>query len=144
MNIQELTEKYTNGELSDQIGDPELRCKEFSPLFRNLYENKVVYHERFTYIAQLQKIELTPEGFSAKAIPHLLIEKGNRMDAFYPQKPWGIGANWKYLRLSKSVLVPYSGWLMWCDPGLTRKVEELVLAKRFKESLDLTFNLFKR
>ena len=144
MNIQELTEQYTNGELSDQAGDPELRRREFSPLFKNLYENKVVYHERFTCIVQLENIELLPDRFSAKAIPHLLIEKGNRMDAFYPKKPWGIGANWKYLRLLKSVICPYSSWLMWCDPELTKHVEELVLEKRFKEALDLTLNLFKR
>ncbi len=144
MNIQELTEKYTNGELSDQTGDPELRCKEFSPLFRNLYENKVVYHERFTCIVKLENIELLPDRFSAKAIPHLLIEKGNKMDSFFPKKPWSIGSNWEYLRLSKSALVPYSGWLLWCDPELTRRVEVLVLEKKFREALDLTFNLFKR
>ena len=143
MNIQELTEKYSKGELSSQIGDSELRRQEFSPLFRNLYENKVVYHERFTCIVKLENIELLPDRFSAKAIPHLLIEKGNKMDSFYPQKPWSIGANWEYLRLLKSALVPYSGWLLWCDPGLTRQVEELVLEKKFKEALDLTFNLFK-
>jgi hypothetical protein len=52
MNINELKDRFTKGELSKQLGNSELKRIEFSPLFSNLYENKVVYHERFTCIVK--------------------------------------------------------------------------------------------
>ncbi|MEI6138553.1 MAG: hypothetical protein WCP85_04790 [Mariniphaga sp.] len=140
MNIFELNQKYKNGELSGQTGDPELRRQEFSQLFMNLYENKVVYHERITRIIKLDKIELLPDRFNAIAIPYLLIEKGNRLDESYRHKSFELGASWKYLRLDGIVLSPYSSWLMWCDPNLVKQVEMLVLEKNFKKALDLTLN----
>ena len=143
MNIKELNAKYINGELSSQTGDAELRFKEFSPLLLNLYENKVVYHERFTCIVKLEQIKLMPDMFTAIAVPILLIEKGNRMDTFYPKKPWEIGASWKYLQLSGDVLFPYSMWLMWSDPDLVKQVEELVIEKNFKEALALTLKSWR-
>jgi hypothetical protein len=144
MNIKELNDKYTNGELSNQTGDPELRRKEFSPLLLNLFENKVVYHERFTCIVKLEQIEFFPDMFTAIAIPHLLIEKGNRMDTFYPQKPWEISASWEYLQLSGNVLLVYSLWRMWSDPDLVKQVEEMVIEKKFKEALALTQNSWRQ
>ena len=140
MSIKKLNEMYTNGELSKQIGDPELRRYEFSQLFLNLYDNKVVYHERTTRIIKLDQIKLLPDRFSAIAIPYLLIEKGNRLDKFYRHIPFEFGASWKYLTLSGNVLSPYSSWLMWCDPDLVKQVEVLVLEKKFKDALALTMD----
>ena len=105
------------------------------------------------YMAQLKGIAtlLQEQNSFAGKSNKILGRKANAicvaydgMDSFFPKKPWSIGSNWEYLRLSKSALVPYSGWLLWCDPELTRRVEVLVLEKKFKEALDLTFNLFKR
>ena len=138
MSIKELNVKYINGELSKQHGNSELKRNEFSPLFANLYEHKVVYHERFTCIVKLDQIELLPDRFEAIAIPHLLIEKGNRMDTLYPKKPWKFGASWDFLRLDGDVLSPYSSWLLWIDPFLVKQVEELTLGRKFKQALSLT------
>lgn len=140
MSIKELNEMYNKGELSKQHGNSELKRKEFSTLFANLYENKVVYHERFTCIVKLDQIELLPDRFEAIAIPHLLIEKGNRMDTLYPKKPWKFGASWDFLRLDGDVLLPYSSWLLWIDPDLVKQVEELTLGRKFKEALALTMD----
>ena len=135
MNISEINQKYTSGDLASCPGDGQFRYEVFSPLFNNLFENKVVYHERFTCIVKLEDIEITPDWFSAKAIPYLLIEKGNRMDRFFPKKPWNIFAKWSFLRLINTCLTPYSSWLMWADPEI---VEKLVLQKNYKEALNLT------
>ena len=140
MNIKELNEKYTKGELSKQCGNSKLKRNEFSPLFANLYQNKVVYHERFTCIVKLDHIELLPDRFEAIAIPHLLIEKGNRMDTLYPKKPWKFGASWDFLRLEKDVLLPYSSWLLWIDPDLVKQVEEFTIIRKFKEAKSLTLD----
>lgn len=143
MNIKELNARYTNQELSSPTGDAELRRKEFSPLLLNLYENKVVYHERFTCLVKLEQIKLLPDGFTATAIPLLLIEENKLVDKHYPKKPWEIGASWKYLQLSQNALIILTLWQMWCDPDLVKQVEELTIEKKFKEALGLTSNSWR-
>ena len=116
MTIVELNNKYKDGELSLGTGNKELRYKAISPLFKNLYDNKVVYHEGFTCIIKLEDIELTPEHFKAKAHLHTIIDLGvfKRLKS-PPPETWTVGANWAYLKLMGDLLSPYSGWLMWLN-----------------------------
>ncbi|MEI6682668.1 MAG: hypothetical protein WCO44_08570 [Bacteroidota bacterium] len=137
MTIAELNEKYHHGELSIGAGDQEFRYLLFSPLFKNLYQDKVVYHERFTSIIKLENIILAPDRFEAVAIRHLLIDQGSAGKRPLPEK-WTAGANWAYLRLSGSCLTSYSGWLMWVDPVLVEKVERLTLEGNVEAALKLT------
>jgi hypothetical protein len=136
MNIYELNKNYQKDLISVE-GDKELRYYLLSPLFQNLYENKVVYHERFTCIVQLSKIVLTPELFEAKAERQLIIKTGMYGNRPLPEV-WTIGANWAYLRLLGDYLAPYSSWLMWTDPGLVEKVEKLIQANNLVEAYNLT------
>ena len=55
MTVNELNEKY-HEQLTSTKGDKELRYYLLSPLFQNLYQNKVVYHEHFTAVVQLSDI----------------------------------------------------------------------------------------
>ena len=143
MNIEELNDKYNNGELSSQTGDAERRRNEFSPLFLNLYENKVVYHERFTGIVRLEQIKLLSDGFTAIAVPLKLIEENRLVNKVYPKKPWEIGASWQHLQLLENALAILTLWQMWCDPDLVKQVEELTIEKKFKEALALTLNSWR-
>ncbi len=137
MTITELNKKYTNNELSAIKGDKQLRYEAFSPLFKNLYQNKVIYHERFTAIIKLEDIKLTPDLFEATAVFNLLIKAGARRKRPLPEK-WEIGANWAYLSLEKDYFSVYSGWLMWTDPVLVEKVEKLLLENNTDEAYLLT------
>ncbi len=132
MTISELSAKYKD-ELSYSIGDQELRYNLLSPLFQNLYENKVVYHSRFTCIIQLSDIVISPERFRAKAQRLSLINSGP-----YGYNPilesWFFGAAWEYLRLSNERLSVYSSWVMWTDPIFVEKVEKLVQENKYKEA----------
>jgi len=139
MTIAELNEKYHHGELSTCAGDQEFRYLLFSPLFNNLYQNKVVYHERFTSIIRLENIILAPDRFEAVAIRHLLIDKGSAGKRALPEK-WTAGANWAFLRLSGNCLISYSGWLMWVDPVLVEKIERLTLEDNVQAALNLTIH----
>jgi len=140
MNISELNQKYTAQELTSFPGDNKFRFEIFSPLFQNLFENKVVYHERFTGIVILEEINISPEMFEATATPYLIIEKGNRLDRFFPQKAWQFGAKWSSVQLIGNCLsAMYGGWNIWCDPETVEKVEKLVLGKNYEEALNLTF-----
>jgi hypothetical protein len=86
---------------------------------------------------KLENIKILPNFFEATAIPYLKIEK-ERLDRFYPRKPWEFGARWSKMNLQDNIVSGYGGWIMWCDPDLVKIVEQLVLEKRFKEALELT------
>lgn len=136
MTITELNNKYKSGELSLGRGNRDLRFNALSPLFKNLYENKVVYHEGFTSIITLEDIELSPH-FYAEAKIHLLIDSGVFKNRPVPET-WSVGANWAFLNLNGDRLSPYAGWLMWTDPVLVKKVEKLVLENNMDEALNMT------
>ncbi len=138
MTITDLRKKYANGKLTAIKGDLEFRYLTLSPLLKNLYENKVVCHDRFTSIVKLENLFITPEQFQATAIRHLIIDNGAYRGKRFPPEKWTLGANWAFLRLVGSGLTVYSGWIIWTDPELVKKVEQLVTEGKFKEALDLT------
>ena len=143
MNLAQLNQQYPNGELTSVPGDPNFRYEVLAPLFNNLYENKVIFHERATVVLKLEDIKITPDKFEAKAIRQLLIGTENRINKVLPPKIFPVGSNWAYLKLIGNVLMPYSGWLMWVDPELVKKVEELTLEMKFTDALNLTYNDFR-
>jgi hypothetical protein len=112
----------------------------YSQLFKKLYENKVVYHERFSCIIKLEDIKITEERFEATAVPFLQIINGSkRLDKTYPDKPWEFGGIWKMIKTEENCLFsPYGGWSIWFEPELVKKVENLVLDGKYNEALKLT------
>lgn len=136
MTIAELNKKY-HKELSLNPGDKELRFYLLSPLFQNIYENKVVYHERFTCIVQLSDIKLTPDFFKAKALRLSMIKPLTYCNVPLPET-WTVGANWEYLRLNGERLASYSSWIMWTNPELVEKVEKLIQANNLEDAYNLT------
>ena len=138
MTIADLRKKYTKGELTSTSGDLEFRYLALSPLFAGLFENKVVYHERVTSIIKLEEIVITPQEFSATAVRLMLIDNGRPIYKRKPPEKWTISANWAYMRLVGNGLSMYSGWIIWTEPDLVKKVEQLVLAEKFRDALDLT------
>lgn len=143
MTIAKLLEKYTKGELTSQVGEQKLRFEAFSPLFNNLYDNKVIYHERITSLLRLENIIITDEGFNAIAKRiKLLVEPTNNVQRIIASKSsWTVGASWGWLCLDESgYLKTYSGWKIWADPELVKKVEELANNNNFEEALNLTIN----
>ena len=139
LSISELNAKYDREELASIPGDREFRYQVLSPLFENLYENKVVYYERFVCIVKLEDIIITPERFEATAIPYLLIKKAIRMGRsdIIPEM-WRFGGVWEIITLSLTTMTFYSGVSIWCDPHTVEKVEKLVLDKKYEEALNLT------
>ena len=128
LSISELNAKYSSQDLASIPGDRDFRYQILSPLFENLYENKVVYHERFTCIVKLEDIIITPESFNAIAIPHLMIKKAISIGSpFIMPDKWDFGSVWEFMTLSKNAISTYSGWSIWCDPITVERVEKLVL-----------------
>ena len=112
-----------------------------APLFQNLYQNKIVYHERFTALVQLSNISLTPDMFTAHAelISAIRTLRTQRRPVV---QTWGISANWAYLTLHKGCLIPYSSWLIWPDPELVKRAEELINTNNLDVAWNLTMGQF--
>lgn len=106
MYIKELHKNYPDSALSYLPGDRELKFKAFSPLFENLYENKVIYNEKFMCLAKLEIVNLTSWGFKARATPLLEIERVDlSRKSFIPTKPWSFGGSWEFALLCGSSIV---------------------------------------
>lgn len=137
MTITELKSKYSSAQLSNFPGDNQLRYEMFAPLLNNLFDNKVIYRERFIGIIRLEEIRITPESFLAKAVPHLLIERESRFDKYFFNRTWEFGAIWSAVTLTGNALnAPYANWSIWCEPETVKKTEELALNKNFNEAIE--------
>ncbi|MEI7594149.1 MAG: hypothetical protein WCK02_00255 [Bacteroidota bacterium] len=135
--ITELRNKYQNDELTSSEGDRELRYHAFSPLFKNLYENKLIYRETRYHraIVKLENIEITTEHFSARAIPYLTIEDPRREEfKRFPENGWNFYATWESIHLRRNALNTYSCWTIWVEPEFVEKIERLLLDKDFENA----------
>lgn len=137
LSANELHEKYNNGELSTNYGNKILKYQVLSPLFGDLFENKLVYHEQFTCIVKVEDMIITPELFNVIVVPHLLIRRAYNRNITIPEK-WSFGASWEVTTLFHSALTGYSGWRIWTDPETVQKVEKLVLEGDVATALNLT------
>lgn len=141
MTLQELSSKYSFKDLGGIPGDGDLRYQIFSPILKNLYENKIIYYEQFMCVAILQDIQITPELFSATVIPYIKVERLDSHFKFYPKDPWTFGAKWSYMRLLNDHFVGYGSWLFWPEKELVKKVEDKAKRGDFEGAWELT--LFK-
>ena len=146
MTIEELKNTYTNGELTSSEGNMQFKHKVLSPLFKNLYENKIVIHDRITCIAELEKIEILPDYFSAFVKPKIFIPTGTPSDRHQEKifekmkKGWTAGCKWEYMRIIGTSLCssPYAAWSIWVDAKKVQRVENLVNDGKYPEALNLT------
>ena len=138
MTLEELELKYSWQEIGRSGGDGELHRELFTPFLTDIFENKIVYYERFMCVAILENIKITPEKFEATAIPYLKIKSAGPAQ-YSPQKPWTFGSAWPYMTLHDGHFSTYGGqWLFWTDKELVKTVEELALKKEFDAALNLT------
>jgi len=138
MALNEICSKYSWQEIGRIPGDGDFRHKLFKPVLENLFENKIIYYERFICIATLADIKITPERFEATATPYLNIERKDRPNR---TKPWNFGAAWSFMSANDGYFSTYGGqWLVWPDKDLVIAVEELARKKDFDAALDLTLN----
>ena len=139
MTFEELRKKFTDHELSYFPGDASLRHKAFAPILSDLYENKIVYSERFVCVVALSEIELTEQGFRAKCTPEIPIPREGYPGPSSPTDPWQFGGGWGWMRLiNNSINVPYAGWSIWPEKERVRQVIELASRGDFEGALGLT------
>lgn len=148
MTILEIKKKYSHSDLFSGNINFDLRHKIFSSLFDNLFESKVVIHDRFTCIAKIERFEILPEYFTVFIVPQTFIPTGTPSDkrmlrAFERlQRGWEASCKWEHMSFADDCLCssPYACWLMWIDSELVKKVESLVSDNKFDDALNLTMN----
>lgn len=139
MTVAELKAKYTAKELGSSLGDTELRYRAFAPLFIDLYENKMVYHERVTLIIKVENLVITPERYDATAVPLIFIGSDQRQADKFMGRTWKFGGVWSSTCLINDGLgSPYGGGWVWTEPELVKRVEELALQGEYNEAKKLT------
>jgi hypothetical protein len=101
-----------------------------------LFEQKVVYRERFFYLIRLENLEISETGFQATAIPLLdITAHSNQIERCKPPSgPWTFGSTWDFVNLDAVIgrfSAPYAGWTIWTEPSLVQRTEALARAGVF-------------
>lgn len=141
MNLHSIIENFDPQVLSHSDGFGELKKQALAPLFDNLYENRVIYHERFTCLATIENIEITKDKFSAFIVPIAMVPTKKRMEI--PDKlknGWKISCGWNFMRLINTRVSssPYANWMIWTEPEKVKLVEHFFEQGKFDEVLKLT------
>ena len=146
MTISEVKGKYTHNELFSPDSNVELRNSIFTSLFENLFENKIVIHDRFTCIATIKHVEILPDLFSAFIIPETFIytetPSDKRQEIVFERmkQGWEISCKWEYMSIIGNSLCSsaYANWLLWIDPQTVELAEKLTKNGQSSEALKLT------
>ncbi len=125
---------------------------EYAPAFDNLYNNKIIYHERFTRIVRLEDIEITDEYFQAKAIQEKVILsehkrerliKNNTLERVLQPKEWTFKGGWDLANISEKPLqigMPYANFVIWIEPDFVKYIEKLVEYGDDEDALKILWN----
>jgi len=141
MTFNELRKIYTSSELSSLPGDAKLRKEAFSPILSDLYENKVIYQERFCCVVSLSEIELTTKGFQARCIPFAKMAPIGTYCWEPPEEGWLMGGAWSTMRLSgNSINALYAGWTIWPEKDRVREVCKILTTGDYEKAHVLTFD----
>ena len=128
MKFDEINAKFTSEELRQIPGNGELRFNALLPILTNLYQDKVIYRERFICVVSLKDIELSPKGFGATCTPVLPIEIKWSGD-FQPQTPsgeWRFRGSWDLIGIRNNCIGSvWSGWTIWPEKDLVEEVVRL-------------------
>lgn len=114
----------------------------------NLYQNKVIYHERVDLIVRLDDLIIDEKGFRAKAIrehilkipPFLTRRKTFNQDDFFSKNfvEWNIGTTFKYGTIDDSdkSISGYGSFQIWTDPATVQKIEQLIIEGKKPEAIE--------
>ncbi len=108
----------------------------FEYLFNNLFENKIIYHERVTILCEVNRFEVTEKGFEIWLTPlkPLMNLKGFRQ-IFYnklvDKKVFSLGATFEFgdsntkLFDGKMIGRPYCPFMLWPIKEMVEKISSL-------------------
>ena len=108
----------------------------FEYLFTNLFENKIIYHEKVTMLCEVDSFEVTEKGFEIwlKPLKPLMKLSGFR-ENFYnklvEKKIFSLGATFEFgnsktkLFDGKTIGRPYCPFMLWPIKEMVEKISKL-------------------
>lgn len=137
MKLKDLLEKYPAPSLQHGNGDAAFRCSVWTPFFENLYENKVVYRERFICLARIENLRITDIGVGGLVVPLKYLYVPDYIRGV-PKASWGFGGGWAHMRQGNGTLgCIYSGWTIWPEAERVRAIETLLSRDDAEGALEL-------
>lgn len=137
MKLKDLLEKYPAPSLQHGNGDAAFRRSVWAPFFENLYENKVVYRERFICLARIENLRITDIGVGGLVVPLKYLYVPDYIRGA-PKTSWGFGGGWAHMRQVNGTLgCTYSGWTIWPEAERVRAIETLLSRDDAEGALEL-------
>ncbi|MEI7774968.1 MAG: hypothetical protein WCK17_09340 [Verrucomicrobiota bacterium] len=137
MKLKNLLDKYPPKTLTSNNGDPAFRRSVWGPFFENLYEDKLIYRERFICLAKIENLNLTDQGVTGSVVPlHFIrIPRGLPAPRF---NRWGFGGTWAHMfQVNGYLTQPYAGWSVWPEADRVRAIEGLLAHNDTEGALEL-------
>jgi hypothetical protein len=109
----------------------------WGPFFENLYEDKLIYRERFICLAKIENLNLTDQGVTGSVVPlHFIrIPRGLPAPRF---NRWGFGGTWAHMfQVNGYLTQPYAGWSVWPEADRVRAIEGLLAHNDTEGALEL-------
>ncbi len=108
----------------------------------NLFENTIIYRERFIAITTINKYEISETHFRAKGTIDHIIKRHNPRFNRPKLHTWSFGVHWNIVmgKFSQSIAAPYAGWTIWTDPGLVKYIEQLAKDGEDEEALKVLYD----
>ncbi len=129
------------------------KYQKYAPMFDNLYQKKIIYHEQITRIVRLEDLEVTDEYFKAKAIQEKVIltefqknrcRKLNTLEkVLNNHNEWSFKGSWANAIISEnplSITQPYANYVIWTEPDFVMYIEKLAKYGDDEEALKLLWN----
>lgn len=119
-----------------------------SDWLNNLYQNKVIYHERVDLIVRLDDLIINESGFSAKAIrehilripSYLSRKKTFNEDEFFSKHfvEWVFGVKFKYAIIndSEKCISGYGSFQIWTDPVVVQEIDQLLIEGKKGDAIE--------
>lgn len=130
----ELVERHPD--LQGNQGDPIFRRSVWAPFFENLHENKVIYRERFVFLAHVDELEIDDKGVRGTVVPIQFLYADPYL--VIPTTPWSFGGSWAHMcQFGSGIGQPYAGWTIWPEAARVRAVEVLLAKDDAEGALEL-------
>jgi hypothetical protein len=125
MKLSDLLKNHPAQALQSNSGDPVLRRAVWAPFFENLYENKLIYAEKFICLARIDALFIDDRGVGGIVVPldYLHVPRGFPP----PSEPWGFCGGWAHMTQGTGYLSqPYASWAVWPEAERVRAIEKLL------------------
>ena len=127
MRLADLPNHYSYDDLRKFSDDRELRYLAYSPFFRDLYRNILIYRERFLALIEVPDLEVSLRGIRGTAHPIVRLQRRDIPLSYQrvPLEPWQFSSDWEWMIPGEnSFHCPYAGFTLWSEYDLVKRAAD--------------------